>query len=166
MESKAKLFGHPIHPMLIPFPVGLLSASVAFDIISVLTGNGEFARVAFWLVVAGILGGVAAAPFGFIDWLALPSSSRARTVGRLHGGGNAIVLIVFAVSLVLRLDAPQQPDTLAIVLSLVGVVLVTITGWLGGELVDRLGVGVDHGAHVDAPNSLSGRPASDRSTSA
>ncbi len=162
MESKVKLFGHPIHPMLIPFPVGLLSASVAFDIIFLLTGNGEFGRVAFWLIVGGILGGVAAAPFGLVDWLAVPQGSRAKSVGGLHGGGNAIVLVLFLGSLLLRLDAPHQPDVLAIGISLVGVVLVTITGWLGGELVDRLGVGVDHGAHIDAPNSLLGRPASDR----
>ena len=163
MESKAKLFGHPIHPMLIPFPVGLLSTSVAFDIAFLLTGNGEFARVAFWLVAAGILGGLAAAPFGLIDWLAVPSASRAKAVGGLHGAGNAVVLVLFAVSLLLRLDAPQQPDGFAVVLSLVGVALVTLTGWLGGELVDRLRVGVDDGAHVDAPSSLSGRPASEGS---
>ncbi len=166
MESKAKLFGHPIHPMLIPFPVGLLSTSVAFDVLFLLTGNEEFGRVAFWLIAAGILGGLAAAPFGLIDWLALPSGTRAKAVGGLHGGGNAVVLVLFALSLLMRLDAPHRPEMLAFVISLVGVVLVTVTGWLGGELVDRLRVGVDDGAHVDSPNSLTGRPASESSRGA
>lgn len=163
MESKAKLFGHPIHPMLIPFPVGLLSTAVAFDILFLLTGSQEFARVAFWLTVGGLVGGAAAAPFGLIDWLALPSRSRAKRVGGLHGAGNALVLVLFGVSLLMRLGAPEQPSGVAVVVSLLGVALVTLTGWLGGELVDRLGVGVDDGANIDAPSSLSGRPAGERS---
>ena len=82
-------------------------------------------------------------------------------MGRLHGAGNGLVLALFAVSLFLRLNSPEAPGMFAIVISLVGVVLITATGWLGGELVDRLRVGVDDDAHIDAPSSLSGRPASD-----
>lgn len=161
MESKVKLFGHPIHPMLIPFPVGLLSASVAFDVLYLLTGNREFATVAFWLIIAGIVGGLAAAPFGLIDWLALPSRTRAKSVGALHGLGNVVVLAIFGVSALMRLGAPGKPEPLAVLVSVAGVLLAVVTAWLGGELVDRLRVGVDDGAHLDAPSSLSGRPASD-----
>lgn len=164
MESKIKLFGHPVHPMLIPFPIGLLTASVVFDVIYLLTGADQFGLVSFWLVIGGIVGGLAAAPFGLIDWLAVPSGTRAKRVGGLHGAGNVVVLVLFAISLWLRLDAPDEPEMLAIVVSIVGVVLATVTAWLGGELVDRLRVGVDDGAHLDSPSSLSGRPASDRSS--
>ena len=162
MESRAKLLGHPIHQMLIPFPLGLLSTSVVFDIIHLLTGNNTFAEVAYWMIVAGLISGLVAAPFGTIDWLAIPSGTRAKSVGLWHGGGNLVVLVLFGVSWFLRRDAPEVPGGLAFVLSLIGVALATVTGWLGGELVDRLAVGVDRGAHLDAPSSLSARPAAER----
>ena len=166
MESRGKLFGHPIHPMLIPFPLGLLSTSVVFDVVHLLTDNGRWAEVAHWMIAAGIVGGLAAAPFGLIDWLAIPSGTRAKSVGLWHGAGNLVVVALFAVSWLLRRDAPRDPDGLAFVLSLVGVTLAAATGRLGGELVERLGVGVDRGAHLDAPNSFSGRPAVEPSPAA
>jgi uncharacterized membrane protein len=72
-----------------------------------------------------------------------------------------VVVTLFALSWLLRGDAATEPGTLALVLSFAGGGLSMITGWLGGELVDRMGVGVDDGAHLDAPSSLSGRPASE-----
>ena len=161
MESRAKLFGHPIHPMLIPFPLGLLATSLFFDILHRLTGTPSWAEVAYWMIVAGILGGLAAAPFGWIDWFAIPADTRANPIGLYHGVGNVVVLVLFAVSWFLRRDAPDEPGMVAFILSLIGVALAVVTGWLGGELVDRLGVGVDRGANLNAPSSLSGRPASD-----
>ena len=85
-----------------------------------------------------------------------------KRIGLWHGVGNVVVLVLFVVSWFLRRDPPDEPGILAFVLSLTGVALAVVTGWLGGELVDRLGVGVDHGAHLNTPSSLSGRPASDR----
>jgi uncharacterized membrane protein len=162
MESRAKLFGHPIHPMLIPFPLGLLATSLVFDVIHRLTGNEPWAEVAYWMIVAGIIGGLAAAPFGWIDWFAIPAGTRAKSIGLWHGVGNVVVLVLFVVSWFLRRDAPVEPGILAFVLSLAGVALAVVTGWLGGELVDRLGVGVERGANLDAPSSLSNRPATER----
>ncbi len=61
MESRgAKLFGHRIHPMLIPFPLGLLSTSIVFDIVYLLTDNGKWSEIAFWMIAAGVIGGLAA----------------------------------------------------------------------------------------------------------
>ena len=114
------------------------------------------------MIVAGILGGVVAAPFGLIDWLAIPAGTRARRIGALHGMGNVVVLLLFALSWYLRASAAMAPETFAYVCAFLGAGLALLTGWLGGELVDRLGVGVDSGAHLDAPNSLSGRPAHER----
>ncbi len=159
MESRAKALGHPIHQMLIPFPFGLLATAVIFDIIYLVWGNPTMATVAYWMIIAGIIGGLVAAPFGLIDYLAIPQGTRARSVGLLHGVGNVVVLLLFAASWWLRRDAPERPETFALVLSFAGFALAGATGWLGGELVDRLGVGVDDGAHLDAPNSLTGRPA-------
>ena len=161
MESRAKALGHPIHQMLIPFPFGLLATAVIFDVIYLFVGNPATAdtlsTVAFWMTASGIVGGLVAAPFGLIDYLAIPAGTRAKSVGLLHGVGNVFVLVLFAVSLWMRYNSPtpaHRPTTTALVASVVAFLLAGVTGWLGGELVDRLGVGVDDGAHLDAPNSL------------
>jgi uncharacterized membrane protein len=164
MESKAKLLGHPIHPMLIVFPLGLLSMAVIFDLIGLATGASYWFGIAFYLIAAGVIGGLAAALFGWIDWFAIPTRTRAKNVGLVHGLGNVAVLVIFAVSWLMRRDAPEFPAITAILLSLIGLGLALVTSWLGGELVGRLGVGVDNGAHLNAPNSLSGRPASEDSS--
>jgi len=157
MESKAKLFGHPVHQMLIVFPLGLLATAVIFDLIAMMRSDGYWSELAYWMIAAGILAGLVAAPFGLIDWIAIPSETRAKRVGALHGLGNVVVLVLFAGSWLLRGDAPRNPETLALVMSFAAAVLALGTGWLGGELVDRLGVGVDTNAHLDAPSSLRGR---------
>lgn len=154
MESRVKLLGHPIHQMLIVFPLGLLATAVIFDLIFFFAGVPVFAIVAFWLVVAGIVGGLLAAPFGFADWLAIPSGTRAKRIGALHGSGNLVVVLLFLGSAWLRGSVPAEAATWAYVLSFAGAALALVTGWLGGELVDRLGVGVYDDAHLDSPNSL------------
>jgi uncharacterized membrane protein len=161
MESKAKLAGHPIHQMLIVFPLGLLAASLGFDAGYFVTNNPEFTTVAFWLIAAGIIGGLLAAVFGAIDWWAIPRKTRAKAIGLWHGLGNVVVVALFAITWWLRYStAGYIPSGGAILASCLAVLLALITGWLGGELVDRLGVGVDDGANLNAPNSLSGKPAS------
>lgn len=159
MKAKARLFGHPIHQMLIVFPLGLLGASLLFDILHLATGGEHWALVSYYMIAAGILSGLVAAPFGTIDWLSIPGGTRAKRIGLLHGGGNVVVLLLFILSWLLRRDAPTAPGGLEIGLAAAGVLLALVTGWLGGELVDRLGIGVDEGANVDAPSSLSGQPA-------
>jgi uncharacterized membrane protein len=157
MESRAKLFGHPIHQQLIVFPLALLFTSVVFDVIHLVSGNSLWAVVAFWMAAAGVAGGLAAAPFGLWDWVGVPNGTRAKRVGLLHGVGNVIVLLLFAASIMLRKDNTAAPEGFAILLSIVGAALSLVTGWLGGELVTRLSVGVDAGANHNAPSSLSGR---------
>ena len=160
MESKAKALGHPIHQMLVPFPFGLLATAVIFDIIYLLWGNSTMVTVSYWMIAAGIIGAVLAAPFGLIDWLAIPGNTRAKTVGMIHGLGNVVVLLLFLGSWYLRYSTdgpiPYLPNTTALALSFVGFALAGVTGWLGGELVDRLSVDVDDGANLNAPSSLSG----------
>jgi uncharacterized membrane protein len=160
MESKVKLLGHPIHPMLIVFPLGLLATAVIFDLLHVIWGTMEFATVAFWMIAAGILGGLIAASFGFLDWLNVPGGTRAKRIGLLHGAANLVVVTLFAMSFLLRLNEPgHAPTTLGLALELVAAGLAFLSGWLGGEMVDRLGIGVDEGANANAPNSLSGKRA-------
>jgi uncharacterized membrane protein len=159
MESRVKVAGHPVHPMLIVFPLGLLVTAVIFDLIGLVSHVSRWTEVAYYLIGAGVIGGLAAAVPGWIDWFAIPAGTRAKRIGLLHGIGNVVVLVLFATSWLFRRDNPAAPPTGAIVAALLGLVLGAVTGWLGGELVDRLGVGVDDGAHLDAPSSLSALPA-------
>ena len=155
MESSAKAAGHPIHQQLIVFPLGLLATAVIFDVLWLITDTAGFATASYYMIAAGVLGGLLAAVFGTIDYLAVPTGTRARRIGALHGVGNVVVVLLFAVSWFLRGDEPAYaPTTLAFVLALLGALLATLTGWLGGELVSRLGVGVAEDAHLDAPASF------------
>jgi uncharacterized membrane protein len=141
--------------MLIVFPVGLFATAVIFDILHLATGNPLLATVSFYMIAAGVVGGLLAAIFGLIDWLALPKNSRAKSIGGWHGIGNVTIVVLFAGSWLLRRNNPNfVPDPFALLLSFVGIGLALITAWIGGELVYRLGVGVDPGANVNAPNSL------------
>ena len=161
MESRIKVAGHPLHPMLIVFPLGLLATAVAFDIVGLVTGDNTWFTISFWMIAAGIIGGLVAALPGLVDWWAIPRNTRAKVIGLWHGAGNVVVVVLFAISWFLRRSNGDVPTKAALVLSFVAVVLALVTGWLGGELVDRLGVGVDNGAHLNAPSSLSDRPASE-----
>jgi uncharacterized membrane protein len=157
VESRIKLFGHPIHQMLIAFPLGLLATALAFDALALATANAYWSEIAYWMVAAGVVTGLLAAPFGLIDWVAIPRGTRAKRIGALHGLGNVAVLGLYAAGWLLRSEAPGSPGAIALTLSFLGGGLALVTGWLGGELVDRLSVGVDDGAHVDAPSSLTSR---------
>lgn len=154
MESKAKLFGHAIHPIMIVYPLGLLSTAVIFDVIYLVTGNPTWTTVSFWMIAAGIVGGLLAAVFGLIDYLNIPSGTRASRIGLLHGLTNVFVMILFIASWLLRRNSPEVPSTAALALSFIGVAAALLGGWLGGELVERLGVGVTPDANLNAPNSL------------
>jgi len=154
MESRAKLFGHPIHQMLIIFPLGLLATSLFFDIIALATDHSGLLQASWYMIAAGVISGLIAAIFGLIDFLAIPGGTRAKRIGRLHGLGNVVVLLLFGTSWFLRRDQPGDPSIFAVVLSALGFSLAGMTGWLGGELIDRLGVGVHDNANLDAPSSL------------
>jgi len=143
MASGARAFGHPIHPILIVFPLGLLATGGIFDIIRIITANPTWSHIAFYMIGAGIIGGLIAAVFGLIDWLGITSGTRARRIGAIHGLGNLVVVLLFAGSWWLRSAQPTEPSSLALALSFIGVLLALYTGWLGGELVFKHGVGVE-----------------------
>lgn len=154
-----KLLGHRVHPMLIALPLGALATSVIFDVVRLFTGNPEHARVAYWAMVVGIFGGVAAGPFGVADWLAIPSGTRAKRIGLRHALATSAMMVLFIVSWLMRSGEPGAPSGLAVTLSFLGLACGSVGGWLGGELVERMGIGVERDAHMDSPSSLSGREA-------
>ena len=156
MESRAKALGHGVHPMLIVFPLGLLATAVIFDIIYLVTDRTGFQISAAYTIAAGLIGGGVAALFGLADWSAIPAGTRAKRVGAIHGLGNLVVVLLFLVSWLLRLTADNwEPSAAALILGFVGIILAGFTAWLGGELVERLGMGVSNNAGLDAPSSLS-----------
>lgn len=153
--KSADLLGHRVHPMLIVFPLGLLTAAVIFDLVWLGQRNPTFSLVSFWLLAAGVLGGLLAAVFGTWDWLGIPRQTRARRIGLIHGLSNLVGVALFAVSFFLRRGVPHlAPSNGALVFSFVGLAVALFAGWLGGELVERLGIGVDDEADVNAPSSL------------
>ena len=157
MESRAKLLGHPIHPMLVVLPLGLFISAVVFDAFYLWLGSSTFATVSYWNIAGGVIGGLLAAVFGFWDWLAIPAATRAKRIGLLHGLSNVAVVTLFAVVWVFRSDEIfVAPTTPMFVVEVAAIALGAVAGWLGGELVDRLAVGVDDGANLNAPGSLSG----------
>ena len=157
MKAKARLLGHPIHPMLIVFPLGLLTTAAIFDVIYVCTHNGQWANLSDWMIASGVIGGLIAAVFGIIDWFGIPEGTRAKYIGLIHGLSNVVVVVLFIISWFMRRTNPAAPGITALVLGWIGILIALFGSWLGGELVYRLNVGVDRGANLDAPNSLSGR---------
>jgi uncharacterized membrane protein len=126
--------------MLVVLPLGLWVAALVFDVIYAFTGRPGFRTAAFWNVGAGVVGALLAAIPGFVDWLSL--TGRAARLGTYHMVLNLAAVAIFAVNWYVRTrvgsDSPWP-----LVLSIVGVVGVAISGWLGGELVYALRVGVE-----------------------
>ncbi|QKW16977.1 DUF2231 domain-containing protein [Verrucosispora sp. NA02020] len=159
MESRLKVLGHPVHPMLVMFPVALLVTTVLFDLIDTLGGPRFLGEVAYWNLTVGLVGGLLAAVAGAFDLLAIPAGTRAKRVGITHAVANLAVILLFAAVWVVRLNAESRAAGGALIaIEVVALGILGVSAWLGGELVDRLGVGVDRDAHLDAPSSL--RPAS------
>ncbi|MCW3814590.1 DUF2231 domain-containing protein [Micromonospora sp. DR5-3] len=155
MESRLKVLGHPVHPMLVMFPVALLVTAVIFDVIDTAGGPNFLGEVAYWNILVGLIGGVLAAAAGSVDLLALPTGTRAKRVGLAHAGANLAVILLFAAVWVVRLNAEYRAAGGALLaIEVVAVGLLGISAWLGGELVDRLGVGVDPEADLNASSSL------------
>jgi uncharacterized membrane protein len=144
MQSKASIGGHPVHPMLIPFPIALWTTSFAVDILFYFLRHPTLLVIAKFMIGAGCLGAILAAIPGFIDWLAIRNGD-AKRVANWHARLNVAALVVFAISLFLRLgsysDLVGRKLTVPFLLSLVGMILISISGWLGGELVFRHGIG-------------------------
>lgn len=96
MNSRVNLLGHPLHPMLVVYPLGLLSTAVILDLIFMGNENRALSIASYWMITAGLIGGLLAAVVGFLEWTAVPNNSRARSVGLWHGLGNLVITLLFA----------------------------------------------------------------------
>jgi len=136
-----------MHPMLIPFPLALWFFSFIADLLYLWRGNPIWRDwLAFYTLLGGIIGAVVAAVPGLIDWLALTDRAVVK-IANWHARLNVIALIVFALSFYLRTKSGASwvrgSYTLPVLLSVLGIILITISGWLGGEMVFKHGVAVE-----------------------
>jgi uncharacterized membrane protein len=142
VESTASVLGHPIHPMLVPLPIGLLVGALATDIAFRATEDPFWARGSFWLLAGGIITGLIAGLAGFIDFATI-REAYSRAAGWVHVIGNIAALALAGVNLALRRDEPGKfIEGWGLWLSAIVVGLLCITGWLGGELSYRYRIGV------------------------
>jgi uncharacterized membrane protein len=143
VASRAAIAGHPIHPMLIAFPIAFLVFALVADVAYTVIDDAFYARMALWMVTAGLITGAVAAVAGLTDFLALERPRQLRA-GQIHAIGNGVVLVLAGVSLLGRIgDAEGFIVPWGLALSLLIGMLLAVTGWYGGELSYRYLIGVD-----------------------
>jgi uncharacterized membrane protein len=139
-------YGHPLHPMLIPIPIGAWVLSLVFDVWSRLGPDPtQAAWAAWWLIALGVLGALAAATLGLLDLMAIPPDTRVFRIGLAHAGANLTATTLFAVGFLLRrghLDDVDGVPLALLGLSILAVLVLGAGGFLGGELAYRYGVRV------------------------
>lgn len=141
MRSSAQLKGHPLHPILVGFPIAFFVGAFVFDLLAHGNGREDILNTAVWMNIAGCCMAVVAAVPGFIDFLkAVPPQSSAKKRAATHGSINVTVLILFLIAYWLRNDIDHS---WVIAVEGVGIVLLMIAGWMGGTLVFRNQIGVD-----------------------
>jgi uncharacterized membrane protein len=141
MSAPASFKGHPFHPIIVPLPIGLWIFSIVSDFIFKLGwGSLVWNDVAFYTLAGGIIGALIAAVPGFIDLTGL-TNPKTKTIAIWHMIINLLAVALYCVNFWLRTQRAPG-DNLPIVLSAIGIVLIVISGWLGGELVYVRGVGV------------------------
>jgi uncharacterized membrane protein len=145
-RSTASLIGHPIHPMLVPFPIVFFISAFVSDLLLVRGGSAAWAEASIWLLGAGVVTALLAALAGFTDFLG-ERRIRALRDAWMHMLGNLVAVAIEAVNLLLRLDNPEFAASTGVILSGIVVGLLAFTGWKGGELVFRHRVGVRDGSN-------------------
>jgi uncharacterized membrane protein len=141
---KATISGHPIHIMLIHFPIAFLPLSALLDIFSIIYQSTYLAELAFYLLVLGTTSGFFAAGFGAIDLIKIKNEQTILKIALLHGGLNVLWLMIFSVIAGIQLKQFPEINILnnwVIILKTLIVVGLFYTNFLGGELVLHYGVG-------------------------
>lgn len=145
MRSKASFRGHPIHPALIPFPFAFLVGAFGFNAAGLLLADPELVRVGWWLIIAGIASALVAAVPGLIDYVySVPPRSTGKSRATKHMVVNLSAVALFALSLMLRDGVQDETSWLNSFIELVAVALLGAGGWMGGTLVSRNQISVDH----------------------
>jgi uncharacterized membrane protein len=133
---KTTFAGHPLHPQLISFPLGLFPFSLAMDLLHLATGKEAYADTAYHSMVGGMVGGLAAGAAGAADYFTIPPDSESRKVANVHGGLNLGIMGLYGLNLLLR-GREKKPGAVPVLLSLLGTAGLVASAWYGGELVYR-----------------------------
>jgi uncharacterized membrane protein len=150
MSTPASIKGHPSHAMLVPLPIGLWIFALVADIMVHMGRVPGWRSAAYYAIGVGVVGALVAAVPGLIDLMALPPG-RTRRTGIIHMGINLLAVVVFAVNFLTRYGNVDHSGMLR--LTAIGVALIAVSGWLGGEMVYVGGVGVAPGARETGPPS-------------
>jgi uncharacterized membrane protein len=141
MHTPASIAKHPLHPMLVAVPIGLWVFSLVCDLVRVFGGASDnWEIVAYYTLIGGIVGALVAAVPGFIDMLSLPWNTK--RIALIHMSINLTVVALYVVNAWLRSRGTET--TTPVWLSVVAVLMLTVSGWLGGKMVYVHGVAVDH----------------------
>lgn len=139
MQGKATIAGHPLHPMLVTFPIGCFVAAVVSDIISIWAGPVFWAEMSTWLLLFGVLGALLAAFFGLVDYLSAPMTPAAKSLAAWHMTLNIAMIVLFGLACAIRfLD---HTSVAGYALTGVGIVVLAISGVLGGNVAHKHLVG-------------------------
>jgi len=141
MQGKATFAGHPIHPVLIPFPIAFFSGALVSDIISHWGDPIFWPRMSVVLIGLGIVGALLAALFGFIDYFTAPMSNDAKKTATTHMIFNLVTVVIFAIAFYIRLG--NATALAGYVLTVIGVLVLAVSGWLGGHLSYHFALGVE-----------------------
>ena len=151
VPSAAAIKGHPLHPMLVPFPIAFLVGTLVTDLANRFTSDAFWAQASYWLAVAGLATGVLAALMGLIDFLRR-RKIRALSIAWFHFLGNGVALVLTFVNISIRIPDPSAPvSAAALALSVIVTGVLLVTGWLGGEMVFRHRIG-----EIEEPQSPAG----------
>ena len=142
-RSTAQIAGHPLHPMLIPFPIAFFVATFACDIVFIRTGNPDWVMATQWLLGAGLVTAALAAVAGLVDFLG-EHKIRKLNAAWVHAGGNVTAVLISAYNFYVRYEAGALAgiSSTDVLLSGLVVLILLVTGWLGGEMVFRHRVGI------------------------
>ena len=161
MRGKATLLGHPIHPMLIPFPIAFFTGSLVADVIYFISDGDFWTSMGTVLIGFGLVGALLAAVFGFVDYLTAPMPPKAKQKATMHMLINLAVVVLYLVNFLLRRQTPETP--IGYILSVIGILGLLAAGWLGGALVFEHHVGT---APDPASAAVSATPPVNRSQTA
>jgi len=153
MQGKARIKDHPIHPMLVSFPIGFWTGSLISDILYFATDNDFWTQMGTTLMGFGILGALGAAVFGFIDYFTVPMPMKVKRTATKHMLLNLGITTVYSFNLYLRSQNPETPVGYA--LSVIAIAALMYSGWLGGDLAYEHRVGVKEEKDEELP--LGGR---------
>jgi uncharacterized membrane protein/nitrite reductase/ring-hydroxylating ferredoxin subunit len=144
MRSKAHIKGHPLHPILVSFPISLLTGALLLDVLTMVTYNVSFMQAGYYSEAAGLISALAAAVPGILDYIyTVPPESSAHKRATNHALYNSTAVMIFTAAFFMRHDNGDNLKVI-IVMEGIGVALLVIAGWLGGTLVTRNQIGIDH----------------------